>query len=164
MDELVALRELLERVGTQQKDSGDVMYSTYLDIKRRSTKEAEVLQIVLNGISHYKQGRFKEAIKLFDSAISLEVDGDAYYNRGVTYMELGDLKNAIGDFSGAIWFCPQLGNAYHNRALCILQILQDNKALSSYMMQYDLEFAKSDLRKSIELGNEESRSFLEMVS
>ena len=73
MDELVALRELLERVDTQQRDSGDVMYSTYLDIKRRSTKEAEVLQIVLNGISHYKQGKFKEAIKLFDSAISLKL-------------------------------------------------------------------------------------------
>ena len=52
-----------------------------------------------------------DAIGDFNIAIRLKPDfADAYFNRGVSYLELGLPRNAIQDFLIALRFATQIGD------------------------------------------------------
>jgi len=133
-------------------------------MKSVSPKQAQLLQILQLGITQYNQGMFQEAYKTFTKAIDFEADADAYHNRGTTCMDLMKIEHAIHDFTAAIIFCPTYAMPYFNRALCMAQILSDNNALSNLSYSDIKEFIKRDLKKSMELGNENARQYLSMIN
>ena len=70
------------------------------------------------GKEAYQQGNYQEAITAFDQAITEKTNLEqAYYFRGVSYLELGELKNAIADETQVIELNPENAAAYYNRAL-----------------------------------------------
>ncbi|NLD49634.1 MAG: tetratricopeptide repeat protein [Clostridiaceae bacterium] len=111
---------------------------------------------------YYNQSDYSKAFELFSNAIQKYPNAGSYYSRGVTAMDLNDIERAIADFSSAIQFDENYVNAYHNRALCFLQLIE------SFDLKHDVEckplvdFARNDLKKAISLGNPESKRFLDM--
>ncbi len=117
----------------------------------------------------------KKAIEYLNNAIKLKPDyTDAYYNRGVAYVSLGQHKLAIEDFSNVIKLQPNSANAYNNRGLAYAGIMQYqlatqdyNKAISInpnfasayagrgsvYIKQGNKNQGCLDVKKACELGN-----------
>ncbi|HCO25762.1 MAG TPA: hypothetical protein DIT97_23080, partial [Gimesia maris] len=61
------------------------------------------------GKAHLKQGRFKEAVEAFTSAIQIGHNaGVLYLARGNAYRQLGQLDMALSDYSDAIRIEPYL--------------------------------------------------------
>lgn len=112
------------------------------------------------GLLYYKLGQYRRAIEDYNEAIRLipdqsiyfnkEVSHDtvpmdplksnAYYGRGLCYMELDKFEEAGGDFSNAILIHPQYSQAYYQRGLAN-QGMGRNAA------------ADSDFKKAEELGD-----------
>jgi len=86
--------------------------------------------------------RFKEAIELYDKAISINKNyADAYYNRGIAKNNINDTQGALADFSKTIAIKPNFAAAYNNRGL-IRKSLQDYKGA---MSDYDTAIANDSL-------------------
>ena len=65
-------------------------------------------------------------------------DGDAYYNRGLTYGKKGEISRALADYTKAIDLNPNYAEVYYNRG-------------NSYREKGDLDRAIKDFTKTIEL-------------
>src|SRR5215471_15249090 len=82
------------------------------------------------------------AIADYHEAIRLDLKyADAYYGRGLTYRNKGDLERAIADYSEAIRLDPKLAAAYNNRG-------------TAYRDQHDLDRAIADFNEAIRLAPE----------
>jgi predicted TPR repeat methyltransferase len=66
------------------------------------------------GNSLQEQGKFKEAIALYNKTLSLKPDyADAYYNMGVALKEQGKLEEAIDAYNKALAINPDYAEAQH---------------------------------------------------
>jgi tetratricopeptide (TPR) repeat protein len=74
------------------------------------------------GIYHYKSDlegskqHYRDALADYAAAIALTDDGFAIFNRGGLYRALGELENALADFSTVIARDPGDGDAFEERA------------------------------------------------
>ena len=76
---------------------------------------------------------FNAVISAFGKALSLKPDySDAYYNRGVTYGELGQNEAALADYDEAIRLKPNFTEAYNNRGVTKVHLGQNETALTDY--------------------------------
>jgi tetratricopeptide (TPR) repeat protein len=64
----------------------------------------------------------------------------AYYNRGLTYANLGQNQRAIEDYNEAIRLKPDYTDAYHNRGI-------------AYLSQGKINLGCRDAQKACALGN-----------
>lgn len=65
-----------------------------------------------------KMGKYKEAIKVFDEAIQLNLkSANIYHNRGVAKSHLGQYIDAIDDYNKAIELKPDAALFYSNRGI-----------------------------------------------
>ena len=160
---LPELEENINQIIEKEKNK-DMLYFSYLSIKKNSLKLDKLQEMVKKGIERYNEGNYKAAYQIFSEAIDFETDADAFYNRGTTCMDLGNLRIAIHDFTAAIIYCPTYGKPYLNRGLCVAQILSDNGALFNNQYADLKEFAKKDLKKAIELGHESAKQYLVMLN
>ena len=53
---------------------------------------------------------------------------EAYYNRAIAYTKVGNLNEALVDFTKVIELNPTNPAGYHNRAVCFYQLKEYNKA------------------------------------
>ena len=94
----------------------------------------------------------KIAIKQFSKAIKGKPDyRNAYYNRGVSELELGKMnhdtilfKSAITDFNNALAQDGQFADAYHNRANCKAELWQLESALKDFDIAIQIKLANND--------------------
>lgn len=108
------------------------------------------------GVAHNVVGKYKEAIRYYDSVIKLEPNNaTAYANRGNNYCKIGDLKKALKDIDKAI----QLDNSYFGYFLYRSDVYrnlwsnEDSEKKDEY-----IELQIADLKKAIELNPEDSRA------
>jgi tetratricopeptide (TPR) repeat protein len=78
-------------------------------------------------------------------------DAAAYYNRGATYQQKGDLDSAIADFSKAIALKANYGTAYNARGLV-------------YAAKGDYERALADVTRATELAKERPKPLLQKAA
>ena len=80
-----------------------------------------------------EQARLEDAIPEFDEAIRLSPqDAEAYYNRGLSYGNLGQHQRAIQDYDEAIRIDPRLAPAYLNRGTTYADLGQLQRAIEDY--------------------------------
>ncbi len=70
------------------------------------------------GNSHFFGSDDKNALTDYNSALKLQPDDvNAYYNRGVAYLNQGNYAQAIADFNQALKLQPNFVEAYNSRGL-----------------------------------------------
>ncbi|RNF25922.1 uncharacterized protein Tco025E_01808 [Trypanosoma conorhini] len=86
------------------------------------------------GISYDRWGdHYKEAIAMFDKAISLDADNaDFYHNRGFSQRKLGNYREAVKDYTTALSLDPNHFKAYYNRAYCYDRLGEGTNAIADY--------------------------------
>ncbi len=74
-------------------------------------------EFLTQGNDAYQKNEYKKAIELYTSAISGSPSlTQAYYNRGLAYMQTKQSANALRDFSKVIELDPTFKDAYLNRS------------------------------------------------
>lgn len=109
----------------------------------------------------YNLNDYKRAFELFSKSIELYPNENAYYSRGVVAMDLDDFNRAIIDATSAIVFDKKYVNAYHNRALCFLTLLNMYDLMHEEDCSTVLDFARQDLKMAISLGHQSSEVYLQ---
>jgi len=109
-----------------------------LTILATSTAQAQTFtgaRFYLNrGNDRYAQGKWKQAIADYDTAITFEPRNAAIFNaRGLAWLEMKDYGLAIRDFNRAIKLAPDLAAAYANRGLARLRQGQEAKASQDFI-------------------------------
>ena len=98
-------------------------------------KEAEQQTNIEN-----KKNKYREAIEIFDEAISLySNDSDIYDSRGIAKSKLGQHTEAINDFSKAIELKPDHAIAYYNRGVDKCKLGQYISAIEDYNKAIELK-------------------------
>ena len=94
------------------------------------------------GVIYAKQGNHQEAIRYFNSALSLKPDyAPGIVNLGSAYLEQGDDENALRCYAEAIGIAPDYYLAYYNMAiLCKKQ--GDYDAYMDNIKKYKRLYAK----------------------
>jgi tetratricopeptide (TPR) repeat protein len=154
------LKLLIAKVKERERNNS-ISNDALNHLNSMSNKKDESYQYVERGINKYLHNDLDGAFDLFDKAITLFPNADAYYNRGVIQLDRRNATNGITDFTAAILLFPEYANAYHNRAICIIATLKDYGVLNSPDCSDLLAFARQDLNKSISLGNIHSRDYLQ---
>jgi tetratricopeptide (TPR) repeat protein len=81
-----------------------------------------------------------KAVEYLSNAIKLQPnDAEAYNNRGVAYIYLGQYQQAFEDFNKAIGLKQDYASAYNNRG-------------SAYLLQGNNELGCPDAKKACDLG------------
>ena len=113
--------------------------------KIRQQKTAEQLRAAANAVDP------EEQIRLYTRVIESDPkSAEAYFNRGYTYGQMGDLDKAIADCTKAIELNPQCAGAYNNRGL-------------AFFLKKDYEKAWSDVKKCQALGGQVSPDLLKAL-
>jgi tetratricopeptide (TPR) repeat protein len=89
--------------------------------------------ILIQGNFLFLAGRYEEAIKSYDRAISFKPDEpEAWSNRGVSLGKLGRYEEAIKSYDRAILFSPDKYDAGYNRGVALLNLGRYEEAIESY--------------------------------
>ena len=75
---------------------------------------------------------------------------DAYYNRGLAYLNLAQYQRAIQDLVEAIRLDPEYAIAYANRALAYTRLGEDEEAQQDVDRAVGLGFDRALLERTIE--------------
>lgn len=154
------LRSIISKIKLRDEGVAPLILKHLNQLENKSNESYEYVE---RGMEKYNQNDMDGASQDFDIAIKLYPNADAYFNRGVIQMDKKNLINGITDFTAALLLYPEHSNAYHNRALCILAILSFEGVMKSNECSDILDFARSDLKKSISLGNNNSEHYLRMT-
>ena len=85
------------------------------------------------GIRYLSEGRQRDAITAFDTAIRLNPrSAEAYQGRGMAYNETGKNEQALKDYDAALALNPQYAEAYFNRGNVYSDLGQHARALKDY--------------------------------
>ena len=107
------------------------------------------------GLKLYQEGRYQDAIDYFDKfLVDRPEDANAYYNRGRSYEELGDLENAEADFKKAVMFEPK--EPLFKMSLGICQFKQKNYSYTVGSMEQILKANDRDINAYILKGRAHS--------
>jgi lipoprotein NlpI len=85
------------------------------------------------GIKFLSEGRQRDAITAFDTAIRLNPrSAETYQARGMAYNETGKHEQALKDYDAALALNPQYAEAYFNRGNVYSDLRQYERALKDY--------------------------------
>ena len=93
-----------------------------------------------------------EAIAEYDEAIRLLSPelAEAYSNRGMVYLNLGQYERAIQDFDQAIHLQPEHADAYASRALAYICLGMEAEAQQDINRAVELGFDRALLERMVE--------------
>ena len=92
--------------------------------------------ILLSLISYNRVLLWEDGVKLFSDVISKYPDKYyAYWSRGNTYKNQGDLKNALNDYTKVIRLKPDFYEAYTNRGY-VKYLLQEDQQFQMVIFCY----------------------------
>lgn len=88
--------------------------------------------------------KYKEALKLLDKAVELDVDnGEAYAYRGMAKYNLKDLKGALVDYNKALEIIPDYGEVYDLRGIVKAELGDKTGACEDWNQAFNFGFNKA---------------------
>lgn len=128
------------------------------DFKRRT----EAAEVEYNkALNYYNSNNYEKAFEFFSKSIEHYPSANTYYSRGVVAMDLEDYIRGIYDSTAAIVLDKTIANAYHNRALCFLEVLNQYDLIHDETCSTLLNYARENLKIAINLGNRDSEQYLQ---
>jgi Flp pilus assembly protein TadD len=101
---------------------------------------------LLEGTGQSMRGEYERAIVMLSKAIDLDPQyAEAYMNRGIAYLESGQVEKALQDFSESLRLEPN-ALCYYNRA-------------QAWLAKQDLERAAADLNEAVRLAPEDAETY-----
>jgi tetratricopeptide (TPR) repeat protein len=86
-----------------------------------------------SGIALQSLGRFHDALRCYDRAITLQPDyADAYYNKAIALRCLNQSQDAIANYDRAIRFKPDHVEAHANKGNALRELKRPGEALESF--------------------------------
>ncbi len=90
-------------------------------------------QLMDEGVSYYKAGRYSEAIAVFDRLIQLTPNyAGAYYNKGNALTGMGRFDEAVAAYDQAIRLAPNVGDAYTAKGRALESLGRIDEAQKAY--------------------------------
>jgi serine/threonine protein kinase len=116
-------------------------YQDALSIQQDPATQAGLVQQWVDLGDRYRhEERYAEAERAFSQALALDPNCvDAYYKRGSTYSNLGDLQKGLDDCNRAIILDPQHIGPYNNRGSIYHKLKEYDKALADYSFTLHLD-------------------------
>ena len=97
------------------------------------SSNAEAVKFYNEGIGHYNNDKYDEAIERFEKAIEIDKNyADAYNYRGLAYRRKGEYDEAIKDYNKAIEIDENYVNAYNNRGYTYRRKGEYDEAIKNY--------------------------------
>ena len=87
-------------------------------------------------------GRYQEAIEAFDVVIKNRRWPDAFFHRGLAHSSLGQLNDALNDFTEAVSINPKYREASNEKAHVLEALGRKDEALNEYKKVIALFFAE----------------------
>ena len=128
-----------------------VFLSLFYDHTRHYAKAVKCLDEIEAEFGHFDElneyraeyygelGLFEQAVAELSVLLDKEPDWTTLCNRGIYYMQIGDLDNAVEDFTAAIELEPQRSFAYYRRGWCYEMLRDTTKALADYDLGIELD-------------------------
>ena len=114
-------------------DSGRIEETEQACRKMLEDFPESVLVTNVMGSALQAQGKFEEAVGVFDEAIRLMPGfAEAHSNRGNALKGLGRLEESVASYDKAIELKPELADAWHNRANALKDLGDLDDAIASY--------------------------------
>jgi tetratricopeptide (TPR) repeat protein len=102
--------------------------------------------LLMSGLEKVKKRDYKGAIEDYSQSLLRDPSYDkAYYNRGLAYLEIGELKAAVADFTQVIQIKPS-SKAYYHRG-------------RTQVLLADLQSALSDFSQAIQLDPTDAKAY-----
>ena len=91
------------------------------------------------GIANRRDGKFIDAIKSYDEALSLTPDDpwSDYVNSGNSWSELGNYKKEFSDYKKALELKPNYNEAFYNRGIVLEKQGFNEKAIEEFKKAYE---------------------------
>ncbi|TET42953.1 MAG: tetratricopeptide repeat protein, partial [Dehalococcoidia bacterium] len=106
---------------------------------------------LLRGNYYYNQGKYKEALAIYNWALELQPDDPAKLNnRGLTYGHLERYDEALADFNRSLELRPDYPNVLNNRGVTYRHLERYKEALA-------------DLNRSLELRPDDPNTFYNLA-
>jgi tetratricopeptide (TPR) repeat protein len=147
----------------------------------------QIEQSTLTALEFFEQGskfrndkNYAEAIRCYTESINLDLNfSQAYLNRGIAFLELGNTENALEDYANAIAIQPDYHEAYCYRGIArynkgdlngaINDLTESTKLKPDYVDAYkergilfarqgNLVQAIQDLNKAVQLNSQEKNA------
>jgi tetratricopeptide (TPR) repeat protein len=138
-----------KELGQKEKDEADMALIKKQQKKKRQKRGIYWLPVDPDGYEKALQEeacKRAAAIQEFTAAIEADKNNaEAYYNRGLAYMEEGKIQKAIRAFTNAVRIDSNFANAYLNRAECFDSKGQLTKALNDYAKVTSLDPGMTDV-------------------
>jgi len=83
--------------------------------------------------------QFKTSIDDYTKALAIKPYASIYYDRGVSWLKLGEFEQAIMDFTSAIDMNPSHSDAYNNRGFAYDAIRDYEKAIVDYSKAIEIK-------------------------
>jgi tetratricopeptide (TPR) repeat protein len=87
----------------------------------------------LLGILNIRRGRFEEAVRQIDRALSINSSvAEVHNNRGNALKELKRFEEALASYDRAVALNPDFAETYYNRANALIELKRPDEALACY--------------------------------
>lgn len=114
---------------------------------KKADKELSAAHKFSEGNRFYHQGKYQEAINLYNEALELkQYYTSVYINRGMAYKMIKQYDNAFSDYNRAIELNPNDATIYNNRGATYAELKKYEQAIM-------------DLKKAIELNSNFSEAY-----
>lgn len=113
----------------------------------QSQTEMTPSALLMSGLEKVKKRDYQGAIADYSQSLLRDPSYDkAYYNRGLAYLEIGELKSAAADFTQVIQLKPSHNKAYYHRG-------------RTHVLLEDLQKALSDFSQAIQLDPTDAKAY-----
>ncbi|WOL03219.1 inactive TPR repeat-containing thioredoxin TTL3-like isoform X6 [Canna indica] len=124
---------------------------------RALSKRLEPEELKEMGNEEYKNGRYAEAVALYDRAILIDPEKASYWsNKAAALMAMGQLLEAVGDCKEAVRIDPSYGRAHRRLATIYLRLGETEKAIHHFKLARN-EASSEDIVQAHRLQNHISK-------
>ncbi len=112
----------------------------------------KVKKLFSKGLSLYKSGNYRGAIKYYDEALLIDSKfADGWYNKGLVLFKLNNYQGAIKCYDKVLEIDPEFADGWYSKGLVFYELKSYQDAINCYdkVLEIDPEFAEAWYSKGL---------------